>query len=130
MNPILVALFGFMVGAGVGSYVTGRRKSKEHGKAIRASDAQWRVAMSNLIGHLLRLGYETIIEDNVFKVDAPDHQGERLLISMHILRFDPETLMEALEDLPPARDWIGHREGERTPATGGVDAPSGAAPPA
>lgn len=108
MSPFFAAFLGLMVGMGVGSYFTGRRKSKELNKALSASDGQWRVAMSNLIGHLLCLGYETRVDNDLFEVDAPE---EHLLISMPLRRFDPGTLQEALADLPPACEWLDYREG-------------------
>lgn len=100
---------GLVVGLLVGSYLTARHKSEELDQALNESDGRWRVAMSKLIGHLLTLGYETRIDGDVFEVDAPE---DRYLISMPIRRFDPDALREALADLPPACEWLDHREGE------------------
>lgn len=111
MSPFFAAFMGLMVGLLVGSYITGRRKSGELDQALNASDGRWRVSMSKLIGHLLCLGYETKVEGDVFEVDAPE---DHYLISIPIRRFDPDALREALADLPPAREWLDHREGGET----------------
>lgn len=108
MSPFFAAFMGLVVGLLVGSYLTGRRKSGELDQALNTSDGRWRVSMSKLIGHLLTLGYETKIEGDVFEVDAPE---DNYLISMPVRRFDPDALREALADLPPAREWVDHREG-------------------
>lgn len=108
MSPFFTAFMGLVVGLLVGSYLTGRRKSGEIDQALNTSDGRWRVSMSKLLAHLLILGYEAKIEDDVFEVDAPE---DHYLISIPIRRFDPDALRVALADLPPAREWLDHREG-------------------
>ena len=109
MSPFVAAFLGLVVGVMAGSAYTSFREASELNESTQASDGRWRVSMSKLIGHLLTLGYETKIEDDVFEVDAtPDNY----LLSMSIRRFDPATLLETLADLPPARDWVAHREGD------------------
>jgi hypothetical protein len=108
VSPFFAAFMGLVVGLLVGSYLTGRHKSGELDQAINTSDGRWRVSMSKLVGHLLNLGYETRMDGDVFEVDAPE---DHLLISMPLRRFDPTALMDALADLPPAREWVDHREG-------------------
>ena len=66
--------------------------------------------MSSLLGHLIRLGYETeITPENLFLVDAP---GDRCLFSMPVERFDPATLLAEILELPSAGNWASHRRGE------------------
>lgn len=109
MSTFLLLFMGFLMGAPLGAFLMRRHKMAEHVVALSASDARWRVAMSKLIGYLLCLGYETTLTDDNFEVDAtPDNY----LISMPIRRFDPTTLLETLKDLPPAREWLNHREGK------------------
>lgn len=109
MSPFFAAFMGLVIGLLVGSYLTARRKSEELDQALDESDGLWRVSMSKLLGHLLTLGYEAKIEGDIFEVDAPE---DHYLLSIPVRRFDPDALREALADLPPACEWLDHREGE------------------
>jgi hypothetical protein len=120
MSLFFAGLVGLVVGLVAGSVFTSIRKAKELDEATKASDGRWRVSMSKLVGHLLTLGYETKIEDDVFEVDATPGN---YLISMSIRRFAPTALLESLADLPPARDWVAHREGDEEDEPG-EDPPS------
>jgi len=112
MIPPIVCFVSTLLGMLIGAFAMGYYKDMKSDAAletaVNASDGRWRVSMSKLVAYLLGLGYETRIDNDVFQVDAP---GERFLISMPIRRFDPTALMESLADLPPAREWLDHREG-------------------
>ena len=97
---------GVAVGGGV-AFILEDRKGK---KRVTDSDYKWRTDMSSLLGHLIRLGYETeITPENLFLVDAP---GDRYLFSMSVHRFDPATLLAEISELPSAGNWASHRRGE------------------
>ena len=97
---------GVVVGSGV-AFILEDRKGK---KAKLDSDYKWRTDMSYLLGHLIRLGYETeVTPENLFLVDAP---GDRYLFAMSVERFDPATLLAELSELPSAGRWGAHRRGE------------------
>ena len=111
MIPPIVCFVSTLLGMLIGAFAMGyylEMKSDELDQALNTSDGRWRVSMSKLVAYLLGLGYETKIEGDVFEVDAPE---DHYLISMPVRRFDPDALREALADLPPAREWVDHREG-------------------
>lgn len=100
----------FAAGVVVGSGVAALLEDRKGKKRATDSDYRWRTDMSYLLGHLIRLGYETeITPENLFLVDAP---GDRYLFSMSVHRFDPATLLAELSELPPAGRWGAHRRGE------------------
>ena len=112
MIPPIVCFVSTLLGMLIGAFAMGYYKDMKSDAALEtaldASDGRWRVSMSKLVAYLLGLGYETKIEDDVFIVDATN---DNYLIDMPIRRFDPAALQEALKDLPPACDWVAHREG-------------------
>lgn len=73
--PMIVATVGalcFVAGVVVGSGVAFILEDRKGKKAKLDSDYKWRTDMSYLLGHLIRLGYETeITPENLFLVDAP-----------------------------------------------------------
>lgn len=100
----------FAAGVACGGIMSFSLKNREERDSKLLSENKWRKDMSYLLGHLIRLGYETeITPEDLFLVDAP---GERYLFSMSVQRFDPATLLAELSELPSAGRWAAHRRGE------------------
>jgi len=95
-----------IAGLGAGWRWACGRSAAEAAASAEAGKQRWRTAFGALNAFLLTLGYEPMVSEGEYIIEAP---GRRFVLRVPISQLDPAALQADLGDLPPAREWTARR---------------------